>query len=296
MVNYLLIALIILLYSLQTLFCTGFNNGYAGDKALASPVFNIIEGFFIALVTLCFIGFRFAPSPVTVIIGCLNAIALFGYNTSMLKASESGSYAFMCLSYLVGGFVVPLIVDSFVSTPITLPQWCCIGGMLAAFVLINIEMVNLHGASLKYYVYCAVLFVCNGAYGSLVKVQTVFMESESQQMVVITYGMTGLIALVSLIAKEKGGTLRAFAGCKGKAVPPLAGCLLVSAFAVNALVYVMPLVDLAVLNPSLDGGVLLVSAAFARLVYKERFTVLKTVGLLIATAMIVVLNLLGTAA
>lgn len=296
MLGILLIAAAILLYSLQTLFCTRFNNEYTGKKELASPIFSIVEGFFIAFVTLCFIGFRFAPSPLTVLIGCLNAVALFGYNTSVIKASERGSYAFMCLAYLFGGMLIPLIVDSFVNKPITLAQWCCIGGMLAAFVLINIETVNLHGAPLSYYLFCALAFVCNGAYGTFVKEQTVFREDEGQQMIVITFAVAGVIALVALLAKEKGDTLRAFAGCRGKALAPLISCLIVAAIGVNVLVRVMPLVDLAVLNPSLDGGVMLVSAVLAGVVYKEKYTPLKTAGLILAFAVIIILNVLGQAA
>lgn len=294
MTNILLIALIILLYSLQTLFCTRFNDKFTGEKALASPVFNVVEGFVIAFATLCFIGFRFAPSPLTLLIGCLNAVALFVYNTSVIKASERGSYSFMCLAYLFGAMLIPLIVVSFIEKPITLLQWLCVGGVLVSFVLINIETINLHGAPLSYYVFCTLAFVSNGAYGTFVKMQSMYRENESQQMIVITFFVAGVIALVSLLVKEKGHALHAFAGCRGRAMLPLVGCLVVATTAINAFMYILPLIDLAVLNPSVDGGVLLVSSVFGGLVYKEKFTPLKTLGLLLAIAMIVTLNILGT--
>ena len=109
MTSALLIALIVVLYSFQTLFCTMFNNKYSGKSENASAVFCILESVFIAVFTWAWIGFKFSLSPITLLFGCLNAVALFGYNNSVIKAGARGSYSFMNVSQLFGGIIVPLL-------------------------------------------------------------------------------------------------------------------------------------------------------------------------------------------
>lgn len=291
--SFLLLFVIILLYSLQTLFCTLYTKNYTGKDALASPVFSVWQGLAIALITLAFLGFRFAPEPLTLLFGALNALALFGYNTSLIKAGAAGSYAFMCIVYLFGGLSVPLLFNAFVlRNPVTPLQWVAFGGMLAAFVLMNIEDVKLGGTKPVYYVFCAILFVCNGLYATFLKMQETYVgdDSQSRQMVILTFGLMAVVAFAALAAKEKRGVFRALRVNK-EALPGLAGCVVVAAAAVNLLVYLLPLIDLAVLYPVEDGGVLVVSTLFSVIFFKEKLTVLKVIGIAAALAGIVALSL-----
>ena len=104
-----LIAVIILLYSFQTLFCTLFNDRYTGSKAASPYVFCVVEAIAIPLVSLAFNGFRFAPSGLTVLLGVLNAAMLFVYNTSLIAAGRRGSYAFLNVMMLFGGILIPIV-------------------------------------------------------------------------------------------------------------------------------------------------------------------------------------------
>ena len=291
-----LLALVILLYSFQTLFCTMFNKKYEGNCENASKVFCVLEGVAIAVITLAFIGFRFSPSPLTWLIGVLNAAALLCYNTSMIKASERGSYAFMCISYLFGGLIVPLVYNSAsLGNPISIWQIIAIAVMLLSFVLMNYEDINLHNTPVSYYVYCALLFISNGAYGTFLKMQSVNNDAESTQMIIITFALMGVMAFITLLLKEKKSTLAAFKINKS-AIVPLVLCLIIAAAAINLLVYILPLIDLALLFPVEDGGVMVVSALFSIFIFKEKTTPLKICGMLLAVISIVSLSILGGAA
>ena len=63
---FLLVTLLVVLYSFQSLFLKLFSAKYPAEKsALASTVFNISYGAFAGITTLCAMGFRFSASKVT---------------------------------------------------------------------------------------------------------------------------------------------------------------------------------------------------------------------------------------
>ena len=90
---FLLVTLLVVLYSFQSLFLKLFSAKYPAEKsALASTVFNISYGAFAGITTLCAMGFRFSASKVTLICGLVNAVTLLCSNVSMIQASRKGSY------------------------------------------------------------------------------------------------------------------------------------------------------------------------------------------------------------
>ena len=95
MISVFLIIALVVLYSLQTLFCKFYSDNYTGKTELSSPVLCVVQSIAIAFLTFVFSGFNFNISWVSLIFGILNAAVLFGYNTSLIKAGERGSYAFM---------------------------------------------------------------------------------------------------------------------------------------------------------------------------------------------------------
>ena len=259
MSTFLIIALV-LLYSLQTLFCKFYSDNYTGKKELSSPVLCVTQSIAIALISLAFAGFEFKISPLSIVFGMLNAVVLFGYNTSLIKAGDRGSYAFMNMMMLFGGIFVPLVYVS-VSTgefPSTV-ECIAIATMIVACVLMNIESIKLGGSKLSYYIFCLLLFIFNGLYGTLLKVQEQYSASESQEMVVISYGVMGLIALSQLFAKEKKNTAEAFRLNK-KCALFLALFLIISGLAVNVLVLLLGYLNVAVLYTVDNGGVMMLSA------------------------------------
>ncbi len=287
----LLIGAIILLYSFQTLFCTLYTARYPGRPELASPVFCILESVTIALFTWVWIGFDTQAAPLTLLFGVLNALVLFGYNTSLIKAGATGSYAFMNVSMLFGGILVPLVYSVlFLDAELTLWQMIAIPMMLVSFVLMNLKEMNLKGSRFIYFVYCGILFLCNGLYGTLLKMQSVYHDEQKNVMVIITFAIMGVIALIQLALKEKGNTFRAFR-MNRRAMIPLAACLLSAALAINMLVLMIPLVDAPTLYTVENGGVLVVSALYSFLIFKEKPGLMKVLGILLATVSITLLSL-----
>lgn len=286
-----LIMVIILLYSFQTLFCKLFTDRYPGKATLASPVFCILESLFITLFTWIWVGFKFEVSAGTLLIGVANAAALWVYNTTLIKAGSLGSYAFMNVMMLFGGILLPIIYSVIaLNEQPTLLQGIGIVLMLGACVLLNLKEMKKKATSAAYYIFCILLFIANGVYGILLKVQSVYNEAQSNEMVMITYGMMGVIALVQLIMQEKKNTLSAFK-FNVKCVIPLAACLLSAGLAINMVVLILPLVDASVFYTVDNGGVLMLSAIYSVLFFKEKPTVYNVIGILLAVASITMLSL-----
>ena len=286
-----LIAVIVLLYSLQTLFCTLYNKRYPGKPEWSSPVFCALEGIFITLITWALNGFHFSPSLTTVLFGCLNALILFGYNTSLIAAGKRGSYAFFNMVLLYGAILVPMAYSVlFLNEKTTVLQWIGVGMMLAAFLLMNWDGKGAQATDKSYYLFCALLFLCNGLYSVVLKMQSDRTGAESSEMIMITFGAMGLIALVQLALKEKGSTLRAFRQTK-ESLLPLCACLLVAGLAINGLVRILPRVNSVVLFTVENGGVLLLSSLYAFLLFKEMPEAKKLIGIGIAIVSITLRSL-----
>lgn len=297
MTSALLILLIVVLYSFQTLFCTMYTNKYPSKPENASPVFCVLESIAIALFTWAWIGFKFELSPMTLLFGVLNAVALYGYNTSLIKAGAKGSYAFLNVAQLFGGILVPLLYTTvFLGDDLRWYQLAAIVMMLVSFVLMNLkELKTTKGEERKktpwtYYLFCAILFICNGMYGTLLKMQSDYNESQKNEMVIITYGIMGVIALIQLAFKEKKDTLKAFKINK-KAALPLVLCLASAALAINVLVTVIPMVNTAVLYTVENGGVLILAAMYSFIFFKEKPQLSTILGIIAATVSITVLSI-----
>jgi drug/metabolite transporter (DMT)-like permease len=287
-----LLAVLTVLHSFQTLFCTLYTGRYPGRTELASPVFCVLQSIVIALFTWVCSGFVTEAAPLTILFGVLNALMLFGFNTSLIKAGATGSYAFMNMMLLFGGILVPVIYSALFVAGESLQtlQILAIGLMLGAFVLMNLKEIRLKGTKPIYYVYCMILFLSNGFYSTLLKMQSVYHGEQKDAMVVISYALMGVIALFQLCLKERKNTLSAFRLNK-KAVPPLILSLVSSALAINVLTRVIPLTDAATLFTVDNGGVLVLAAAYSFLIFKEKPNLNKILAMLLAVGSILIFSM-----
>ena len=289
--NLLVITAIIVLYSFQTLFCTLFNRHYPGKAEWAPQVFCILEAGAITLVTLALNRFRFHPSGPTLLYGGLNALVLLGFNISMIEAGKRGSYAFFNMAMLYGSILVPMLYSVVFLHEGTSPlQWAGIGLMLVALLLMNLGGKGAEKPKKGYIFFCILLFLCNGLYGVFLKMQTMACENESAEMIVITFGLMGILSLARLALREKGNLLPPFRQSR-KSAWFLAACLLSAALAVNGLMAVLPRINSIVFFTVENGGVLLLSSMYAFFLFHEKPTPGKTIGILIAVASMVLLSL-----
>ncbi len=294
--DFILILSVIMLYSLQTLFCKFYTNHYAGDSqkraSLAAPILGILQSAFIPIVTLAFIGFHFSASPITWLIGTLNAVIVFGYNNVLIQATRRGSYAFSNMMLLFGEIVLMMIYCMNFVADYPALGWieilaiCGIGG---AILLMNVEDFRFKGVKIAYYVFCVLLFLCNGFYGVLLKVQENYNAEESSEMIIISYALMGVLSLIQLFFQEKKELPKAFK-MNRKAILYLALCLIVAASAINVFVYAIAMIqNTVILYTMLNGGVLVLAALYSIFLFKEKTSLLKIVGIALAAGCMAIL-------
>lgn len=299
MTSTLLIAMMIVLYACQTLFCRLYNQRYPGEESTSPLVYNVIYGVFVSIVTFAVGRGRFTPSTVTVLLGLLNGAVLFGYNLSLIKATGSGSYAVANLCLLAGGILIPLFQSVIVyHVPLNALQYAGVAVMLAAFLFLNLDGIvggKKEGkvktaASRLFPLFCGLLFLFNGLYGALLNAQQEATgNTQREEMILVTFLFTALLGFVMLLSKRGRGSLSAFRQTKSSALCMLLCCVSAAA-ALNLLMYVMQLVNVPVLYTVENGGVLVLSVVFAVFLFKEKITPFKAAGLLLALSSLVMLS------
>ena len=256
-----LLVLLVLFYTFQSLFTRMFSMNYAGpDASQSTSVFAICFGGFIGLATLFVRGLPFEPAWQTVLWGIANAFMLWLYNVSLIESGNRGSYAFLMICSMFGAIVVPLFVDVvFMGETLTLVQAIAIAMMLASFVVMNLQ---------------------EGMMGS----------AQSSEMIVITYCGTALI--VTLFHLLRGQAKQLFDGFRmGKKAALFAlGSCVVATLASNMLMYLLGLMNASVLYTIDNGGVLVMSAICSCLFFKEKLHLNQIIGIVLATVSIVMLS------
>ena len=283
------IGLVILLYSLQSLFCAIYGKNYDGRQKCKNDLFNAVEGAIIAGTSLFFIKFQFHPSATTWIIGLLTGLMLLVYNTFFIKGSTAGPYSMLNISLLFGGLLIPIIYNAVaLHTRVSYLQLIAIGLMLAALVLMNLKKEEMQWSK-GFFFCCLLLFISNGAYNTLIKIQTSICESESTQMVILAFGVVSIVSTIKLLfihKVEKQQYLR----IGKRAWLSLLACSICAVTAINLLVYVLPLVNLAVLYTVENGGIMVMSVFFSFFIFKEKIAAARIIGILIAITSLVLLS------
>ena len=141
MFAYLLLFVTIGIYTCQSFAASRFPVYYPGKPERSSPVFSVIYGlsvtvitFAIALVTGASLHFSWQ----TLLMGLVNGIVLALYNLLLLRTSSMGPYSIVMLFLLAGGICFPMFYNLLRGVALPLPSWIGIGVMLAAFLLINL--------------------------------------------------------------------------------------------------------------------------------------------------------------
>lgn len=293
----LLIGVMILLYTFQSAFANLFARHYAGKRAYASAVYSVIYGALVALGTFAFSAFAFHPSRTTLILGAVNGAALVAYNTLLIRAASLGPFSVTMIFNLSGGILIPMLW-SVLHDGETLSLWQVIAifVMLVSFVFLNWEDKKKgeekRGVSLPFILTVTALGCVNGLYGTLMNTAEKLADgAENKEMIITTFAVSAVLALLLLTIRAKGETLPAFR-TGGRAA---LWALLASASAcaaVNVLMYVLSLVNVAVLYAMDNGGVLIVSVLWSALVLREKLSRNKLVGLVLSIAAVFALSIL----
>lgn len=283
-----IIALVILLYTLQSLFTRFYTDHYPGDKGLTTPVFAVVCGIIVTVVSFIFSGFSFSCGWLTVLLGVINAAILYGYDAFIIKASATGPYSILMTFSLTGGIVVPAIVSwLFFEVPFSFVQLVSILIIFGSVLMISkkddeSENKEEHKKHRTFFlIICTLLGLANGLYGVLLNVQQELTGvSEKEEMVAVTFVGAAVISLVQLLIKEKKNTLKAFRQTKLSLIFLLLTAL-VSALAINALVIALEGADTTLVYTFDNAGVLLLSAISSAVFFKEKLSKLNVIGCII---------------
>ena len=283
-----IIALVILLYTLQSLFTRLYTDHYPGDKGLTTPVFAVVCGLIVTAVSIIFSGFAFSCGWLTVLLGIINAVILYGYDAFIIKASATGPYSILMTFSLTGGIVVPAIASwMFFSVPFSIVQLVSILIIFVSVLMISKkededENKEEHKKHRTFFlIICTLLGLANGLYGVLLNTQQELSGvAEKEEMVVVTFIGAAVISLVQLVVKEKKNTIAAFKQTKLSLIFLLLTAL-VSALAINALVIALEGANATLVYTFDNAGVLLLSAIASAVFFKEKLSKLNIIGCII---------------
>ena len=279
----LLIFLVIVLYTLQSFFCRIYTDKYPGNKVFAAPVFAVVCGVVVTAVSFVCSGFTFKCQPLTILFGVVNALILYAYDYFIVKASENGPYSVLTTFNVSGGIAIPAIMATLIFGDKM--GWLRIAAMFIIFAAVY--MISLkpkdsedirNRTEPRFIIICLLLAISNGLYGTILDAQSrITGASEKEEMIAVTFIGAALISLIRIVVTEKRKTPDVFRQTKGSLIYLLL-CSLISALAINALVFIIPMVNVAVLYSFDNGGVLLLSALLSQIFFKEKLTALNVTG------------------
>lgn len=289
----LLLILCVVSFSFQSLFTKLYNDHYSGPVEAAAPAFSVAYGFLIAMASLITGAFRFSPSPLTILFGVLNGVMLILYNKSLIRAGDTGSYSFMMIANMFGGILLPILCGVvFLKDTVSVTGIVAIALMLLAMVLINLDGLPGKKPTKSYFVWCAVLFLANGLFGTFMNTQATVMNGlERTEMLVIQYLLSSLFALLFEASQKRLPTLwKGFRMGTRSMTFLILACAAATAGA-NLMLYLLSVMDTSVFCTIDDGGVLVLSILYSLILFREKPNRIQWVGMALAVASIILINL-----
>lgn len=276
-----MIALLIMVYTLQSFLSRRYSESYPGPEQMSSAVFTVVSGLVVTVVSFAVSGFAFTPSPWTLLLGVCNAIALFMYNTCMMKASTTGPYSILMVFMIAGGIVIPTLV-SVIGFGDQVSLWKAIS---IAVILFSVYLVSQKDEANNFtnkkvfLISCIGLALFNGIYGSLLAVQQeVTGTADKEEMIAVTYFCAFLFALIPLLKKNPKEGIAAFRQTKRSCFYLISSAVVV-ALAINLLTLLVAQgKSLTVLYTFDNAGVFLISVIFSCIFFKEKLSIKNIIG------------------
>lgn len=294
--SFLLITMMILLYTMQSLFCKIYNDNYPGKKNLSSSVFAIATGLTVTLVSCIFAGFSFNFSKILLLMGILNGITLMLYDFAIIGATAHGPYSVLMVFMIAGGIIVPTAVSwIFLDVPFSLIHLVCIFVTVFAVYLVSKKQGESYADRKKFFFECLLLGITNGIYGSVFKVQEYLsgqgiIPAEEKGLVAVTYAVAAALSFIILAVKYKKDGIKAIAMQNKKSLIFLIICGIIMSLAINLMVKIIPLVNVAVLYTLDNSCVFLLSVICSCIFFKEKLSKTNITGCIILCAALVCIS------
>lgn len=277
-------AMIIVLYTFQNFFCKRFSLTYPGKSEDSTPVLTIIGGIIVVVVTFLFSGCVFSAQPLTIVLGIINAAALYFYNSFLLKASVSGPYSVLIVFAVFGGISIPAVAKWIgFGDKMSGPAMCFLAIIMVSVYLMSVKPSDESESAtdkitLRFILYSIGLFACNGSYAAILALQQELTgEAEKEELIIVTFAVAAIVSLISLVAKKSN--IKAVMKMTKGAFANLIIYALSAAFAINSLVIILLLeVNTGVLLAVQNAGVMLVSVLFSLIFFKEKLTKMNVIG------------------
>jgi len=296
----------IVLYTLQSLFTKLYTDSYPGESDMASSVLTVVSGATVVILTFfCFSLCKFTPNPWSILIGAMNALALFGYNRFIVRASGSGPYSVVMMFNISGGIIIPIIAslimgwDTSWSTPFKIIlNSVCIVTIIVAVWLVSQKAEGAEEkqrVTLPFLLSCFGLAVCNGVYGLFLTLQqetpAAGGEGNRDEMVIVTFLVAALLAFITGLVKTKGKFLPHFRQSK-KSLCYLIATSIVFTLAINVIVMIIPHFDTTILYTLDNSSVLIMSVLISAIFFGEKLSPRNIVGITLMCIALVSMNLL----
>ena len=296
----------IVLYTLQSLLTKLYTDSYPGEQEMASSVLTVVSGMSVAIITFfCFSLCRFTLNGLSILIGVLNAFALFGYNYFIVRASGSGPYSVVMMFNVAGGIVIPIIAalimgwdGSWGTTAQIVLNSVCLIAIFTAVYLVSKKPESAEerqGISVKFLLSCFGLGVCNGIYGLFLTLQQQTVsaggEGNRDEMIIVTFLTAAILAFVTGMVRTKGKFIPHFRQNR-RSLCYLIATSIVFTLAINLIVIIIPHFDTTILYTLDNSSVLIMSVLISAIFFGEKLSTKNIIGIALMCTALVSMNLL----
>jgi drug/metabolite transporter (DMT)-like permease len=278
--SWLLLIFMIIVYTLQSFLIRLYSDHYPGDEDMASPVFTIVSGLSVVIVSFAVSGFHFQADWKTLLFGAIGGIALVLYNEAIVKSVQRGPYSVMMVFQISGAIIIPIFSMSMIFGDTVSPvQIICIAVVLVSGYLLSKKEDE--GEFKKgFWLASFVLAVANGVYGSFLNLQQrVTGAEEKEEMLATIFGVAVIVASVRLAMRQKKNFFRVMKQTGTSAVY-LALCSATVVGGLFLLTALIGMMDLAVLYTFDVSGMLVLSVICSCIFLKEKISPMNVVGLI----------------
>lgn len=279
---YLLLFILILLFSFQSLGCKLFSDAHSRRGLThTTGVYTAVNGIGISVITYVLNRFAFHFSITTFLLALSTALILFLYNTSLINATKLGPYSIVVLFMLSGSIILPLLFNVlFMGEKLSGYQMIGFVLILFAIGLTNLEKKQKKAKDGRFYLWCASLFASNGLYGVFMNLQQTLQKgTERNEMIILSFGLCAVVTFIIYYFKDRDQYLRAYKAPFG-VYKWILLTILVSTAAINLFLYAISIApSTSVLFAVNNGGVLIASMLFSLVLFKEKIKPLQWIGL-----------------
>ena len=276
--SWFLLILMIVVYTLQSFLMRLYSDRYPGRPEMVAPVFTIVSGISVVIVSLAVSGFRFEADWPTLLFGALGGIAMVLYNDSIVKSVQNGPYSVMMVFQISGAIIIPIFSSALIfGDEISVVQLICIAVVLVSGYLISKKEGETEFKK-GFWLASLLMAIANGVYGSLLNVQQrVTGADQKEEMLAVIFGVAVLVASIRLALQERGNFFRVMKQSKVSTVY-LVLCSATVVAGLFLLTSLIGMMDLAILYTFDVSGMLVLSVIASCIFLKEKISLINVIG------------------